>query len=120
MQNSNFNTIKETFKECLYKIAFQKIKYIESEPLRTLVNYVAEEYINVYTLLEFSSYTHLEVSKIEYNKHIKKHCKRILANDYDCSSYLKIDEYYIHLEHFSNVMHLLYQIAYSIDLHTLT
>jgi hypothetical protein len=119
MPNSNFNSIKETFKECLYKIAFQKIKYIENEPLKILVDYVAEEYINIYTLLEFSSYNHIEVSNLEFLKHIKRHSKRILANDYDCSSYLKINDSYIHLEHFSSAMHLLYQIANSIDLHTL-
>ena len=120
MPNTDYSTIKDTFKQCLYKIALQKIKYIPSESLKIFVDYVGEEYINVYTLLEFSCYTPLEISSIELNKHIKKHCKRILANDYDCSSYLKINESYIHLEHFSNAMHLLYQIANSIDLYTLS
>jgi len=119
MPNRNFNSIKETFKECLYKIASQKIKYIENEPLKILVDNIAEEYINIYTLLEFSSYKHIEVSNIEFLKHIKRHSKRILANYYDCSSYLKINDSYIHLEHFSSAMYLLYQIANSIDLHTL-
>jgi hypothetical protein len=120
MANTDFNTIKETFNQCLYKISLQKIKYITPESLKILVEYVSEEYINVFTLLEFSSTTSLDVSSIEYNKHIKRHCKKILANDYDCCSYLKINESYIHLEHFSNAMHLLYQIASSIDLQTLS
>ena len=120
MSTNDFSTIKETFKQCLYKIALQKIKYIPQQPLKTLVDYVSEEYINVYTLLEFSSDTPIEVSNIEFNKHIKRHCKRILANDYDCSSYLNINNSYIHLEHFSNAMYILYQCAYSIDLYTLS
>ena len=119
MPNTDFPTIKKTFFNCLLKLALQKIKYIPIEPLTTLVEYVAEEFIHTFTLLEFSSDTPIEVSNIEYNKHIKRHCKRILANDYDCCSYLKINDSYIHLEHFSNAMHLLYQIANSIDLQTL-
>ena len=120
MSTNDFSTIKETFKQCLYKIALQKIKYIPQQPLKTLVDYVAEEYINVYTLLEFSSLTQFDVSNIEFNKHIKRHSKRILANDYDCSSYLNINDSYINLEHFSNAMHLLYQIAHSIDIYTIS
>jgi hypothetical protein len=120
MHNTDFSTIKDTFKQCLYKIALQKIKYIPPEILKTLVDSVSDEFINTYTLLEFSCYTPIDVSVIEYNKHIKRHCKRILANDYDCSSYLKINESYIHLEQFSNAMHLLYQFASSIDLQTLS
>jgi hypothetical protein len=120
MLNSNIDTIKDTFKKCLLKIALQKIKYIENEPLKILVDNVAEEYINIYTLLEFSSYNHIEVSNIEFLKNIKRHSKRILANYYDCSSYLKINESYVHLENFSKAMYLLYEIANSIDLHTLS
>ena len=120
MSTTDFSTIKETFKQCLYKIALQKINNIPQLPLTTLVEYVAEEYINTYTLLKFSCDTPIEVSNIEFNKHIKRHCKRILANDYDCSSYLNINDSYIHLEHFSNAMHILYQCAYSIDLYTLS
>ena len=119
MPNTDFSTIKDTFKQCLYKIALQKIKYITPESLKILVDYVSDEFIHTYTLLEFSSFIPFNVSVEEYNKHIKRHCKRILANDYDCCSYLKINDSYIHLEHFSNAMHLLYQIANSIDLQTL-
>jgi hypothetical protein len=119
MSNIDFSTIKETFKQCLFKIALQKIKYITPESLKILVDYVSDEFINTYTLLEFSSFTTLDVSVEEYKKHIKRHSKQILANHYDCSSYLKINESYIHLDHFSNVMPLLYQYATSIDLQTL-
>jgi hypothetical protein len=119
MSTNDFSTIKETFKQCLYKIALQKINYIPSESLKTLVDYISEEFIKVYTLLEFSCDTPIEVSNIEYNKHIKRHGKRILANYYDCSNYLKINDSYIHLNHFSNAMNQIYQYASSIDLHTL-
>jgi hypothetical protein len=120
MPNTEFNTIKDTFKDCLFKLAFQKIKYIESEPLKILVDNVAEEFINTHTLLEFSCFTPLDITTNEYNKEIKRHCKRILANDYDCSGYLKINESYIHLDHFSKAMYLLYNLASSIDLYTLS
>jgi len=119
MPNPDFHTIKETFKQFLYKIALQKIKYITPESLKILVDYVSDEFIHTYTLLEFSSFTPFDVSVEEYNKHIRRHSKRILANHYDCCSYLKINESYIHLEHFSNAMHTLYQYASSIDLQTL-
>ena len=119
MPNTDFSTIKETFTQCLYKIALQKIKYITPESLKILVDYVSDEFIHTYTLLEFSSFTPFDVSVEKYNKHIKRHSKKILANHYDCSSYLKINDSYIHLEHFSNAMHTLYQYASSIDLQTL-
>lgn len=120
MSNDNFITLKKTFKECLLKIALQKIKYIPIEPLTTLIDYVAEEYINTYTLLEFSSYNHLEVSNIEFLKHIKRHSKKILTNDYDCSNYLNINDSYIHLQHFSKAIHDLYSWAASIELSSLS
>jgi hypothetical protein len=120
MPNTEFNTIKNTFKDCLFKLAVQKIKYIESESLKILVDNVAEEFINTHTLLEFSCYTPLDITSIEYNKQIKRHCKRILANDYDCSGYLKINESYINLDNFSSAMYLLYNLASSIDLYTLS
>jgi len=119
MTNPDFSSIKDTFTQFLYKIALQKIKYITPETLKILVEYVSDEFINTYTLLEFSSFTSFNVSVEEYNKHIKRHSKRILANHYDCCSYLKINESYIHLEHFSNAMHQLYKYASSIDLQTL-
>jgi hypothetical protein len=119
MANTDFSTIKETFTQCLYKIALQKIKYITPESLKILVDYVSDEFIHTYTLLEFASFTPFDVSVEEYNKHIKRHSKKILANHYDCSSYLNINNSYIHLEHFSNAMHILYQYASSIDLQTL-
>lgn len=120
MPNTDFSTIKDTFKQCLYKIALQKIKYIPQEPLSKLVEYVAEEYIHTFTLLEFSCDTPIEVSNIEYNKHIKRHGKRILANDYDCSGYLKINDSYIHLEQFSKALNDLYLWASSIELTSLS
>ena len=120
MPNTEFNTIKNTFKDCLFKLAFQKIKYIENEPLKILVDYVAEEFINTHTLLEFSCYTPLDITTIDYNKQIKRHCKRILANDYDCSGYLKINDSYIHLYQFSKALNDIYLWASSIELSSLT
>lgn len=116
----DFITLKKTFKECLLKLAIQKIKYIPIEPLTILVDYVAEEYINTYTLLEFSSCNHLDVSNIEFLKHINRHCKKILANDYDCSGYLNINNSYICLEHFSKAINDLYSWAASIELTSLS
>ena len=120
MTKDDFITIKKTFFNCLLQIALQKIKYIPIEPLTTLVEYVAEEFIHTFTLLEFSSDTPIEVSNIEYNKHIKRHGKRILANDYDCSGYLNINNSYIHLEHFSKAINDLYSWATSIELTSLS
>jgi hypothetical protein len=119
MNKDEFITIKKTFFNCLLKLALQKIKYIPIEPLTTLVEYVSEEFIHTFTLLEFSSDTPIEVSNIEFNKHIKRHCKRIIANDYDCSGYLKINDSYIHLNNFSKAIHDIYLWASSIELSSL-
>ena len=116
MSKLNYDFAKYAFYNQLLKLALQKINYIPVSPLTVLVNYVSNEYIKKYTFFQFSSNFHIKVSNIELNKHIIKHSQKILANDYDCSGFLQINNYYIHLDHFSKAFSDLYFIATSIDL----
>ena len=82
MPNTDFSTIKETFKQCLYKIALQKIKYIPQQPLKTLVDYVSEEYINVYTQEDVLSPDDFKFNNTPlYKKHKSIICATINNND---------------------------------------
>ena len=120
MSKIDFNLTKNAFFQKLLTLALNKITYIPLTSLNVLVNYVADEYINTYTLLQFSSNFHIQVSNTELIKHIKNHSKKILANDYDCSGYLNINSSYIHLNEFSRVMYDLYILAITIELSSIT
>jgi hypothetical protein len=115
MSKIDFELAKNTFSYTLLNLALHNITYIPSSVLTILVNYVADEYINTFTFYKFSSNFHIQVSDIELYKHIKKHSKKILANEYDCSGYLNIDSSYIHINQFLQVMNKLYFLAASIQ-----
>jgi len=115
MSKNDFELSKNTFSSTLLNLALNNITYIPSSVLTVLVNYVADEYINTFTLYQYSSNFHIQVSNIELYKHIRNHSKKILANDYDCSGYLNIDSSYIHINQFSQVMNKLYFLAASIQ-----
>jgi hypothetical protein len=116
MSKIDFNLTKNAFFQKLLTLALNKISYIPLSQLTVLANYVTDEYISKYTFLQYSSNFHIEISDTELIKHIKKHSKKILANDYDCSGYLNINSSYIHLNKFSRVMYDLYILATTIKL----
>ena len=116
MYKIDFKLTKNAFFQKLLTLAQNKVTYIPLSLLTVLVNYVTEEYINTYTLLEFSSNFHIPISNTELIKHINNHLKKIIANDYDYSGYLNINSSYIHLNKCSRVLYDLYTLATTIDI----
>ncbi len=68
MAQNDFELAKNTFSSTLLKLALKNINCIPASVLTELSNYVAEEYITPFTLYEFSSNLHIQVSTMELLK----------------------------------------------------
>lgn len=109
---------KNDFINSLQKLAQQKITNIDSSPLKALVLAVANEYIEIYTMIQYSSTFIIPVSDRELTNQVNNHCRKILINDYDYSGFVRIGEWNIRVDDFERVMYKLYKLAITITIPT--
>lgn len=109
---------KNDFINSLQKLAQQKVTSIDSSPLKVLVEAVANEYIEIYTMIQYSSTFIIPVSDRELTNQVNNHCRKILINDYDYSGFVRIGEWNVRVDDFERAMYKLYKLAITITIPT--
>jgi hypothetical protein len=109
---------RKDFINNLQKLAQQKITNMDSSPLKALVLAVANEYIDKYTMIQYSSTFTIPVSSLELTNQVNNHCRKILIDDYDYSGFVRIGEWNIRVDDFERVMYKLYKLAMTITIPT--
>lgn len=104
------------FINSLQKLAQQKVTSIDSSPLKVLVEVVANEYIEIYTMIQYSSTFIIPMSDLELINQVNRHCKKILMDDYDYSNFVRIGEWNVRVDDFERVMYNLYKLAKTITI----
>jgi len=118
MEIKDTNKARKDFINNLQTLAQQKEIGMELEPLNALVVEVANEYINKYTMIQYSSTFTVPVSGIELVNQVNSHCKKILVDDYDYSGFVRIGEWNVRVDDFERVMYNLYKLAMTITIPT--
>ncbi len=114
MEIKDISKARKDFINNLQKLAQQKETSMDSEPLNELVVEVANEYIDKYTMIQYSSTFTVPVSGIELVNQVNSHCKKILVDDYDYSGFVRIGEWNVRVDDFERVMYNLYKLAMTI------
>lgn len=112
------NKARKDFINNLQKLAQQKVTSIDTSPLKALVLAVANEYIDKYTMIQYSSTFTIPISTTELTKQVNNHCRKILIDDYDYSDFVRINKWNIRIDDFERVMYKLYKLAITITIHT--
>jgi len=118
MEIKDISKARKDFINNLQTLAQQKETSMNSEPLNELVVEVANEYINKYTMIQYSSTFTVPVSGIELVNQVNSHCKKILIDDYDYSGFVRIGEWNVRVDDFERVMYNLYKLAMTITIST--
>lgn len=118
MEIKDISKARKDFINNLQKLAQQKETSMNSESLKALVVEVANEYIDKYTMIQYSSTFTVPVSGIELVNQVNSHCKKILVNDYDYSGFVRIGEWNVRVDDFERVMYNLYKLAMTITIST--
>jgi len=118
MEIKDTNKARKDFINNLQKLAQQEEEGMDSEPLNELVVAVANEYIDKYTMIQYSSTFTVPVSGIELVNQVNSHCKKILVDDYDYSGFVRIGEWNVRVDDFERVMYNLYKLAMTITIPT--
>ena len=118
MEIKNTNKARKEFINNLQKLAQQKVTGMDSEPLNELVIAVANEYIDTYTMIQYSSTFTVPISGLELVNQVNSHCKKILVDDYDYSGFVRIGEWNVRVDDFERVMYNLYKLAMTITIPT--
>jgi hypothetical protein len=118
MEIKDISKARKDFINNLQTLAQQKETSMNSEPLNELVVEVANEYINKYTMIQYSSTFTVPVSGIELVNQVNSHCKKILVDDYDYSGFVRIGEWNVRVDDFERVMYNLYKLAMTITIST--
>ena len=106
------------FINSLQKLAQQKVTSIDSSPLKVLVEVVANEYIEIYTMIQYSSTFIIPMSDLELINQVNRHCNKILVDDYDYSGFVRIGEWNVRVDDFERAMYNLYKLAKTITIPT--
>jgi hypothetical protein len=75
---------------------------------------VIREYIDKYTMIQYSSTFTIPISTTELTNQVNNHCRKILIDDYDYSGFVRIGEWNIRVDDFERVMYKLYKLAITI------
>ena len=118
MEIKDTNKARKDFINNLQKLAQQEEGSMDSEPLNELVVAVANEYIDKYTMIQYSSTFTVPVSGLELVNQVNSHCKKILVDDYDYSGFVRIGEWNVRVDDFERVMYNLYKLAMTITIPT--
>jgi len=118
MEIKDIDKARNNFINSLQKLAQQKVTSIDSSPLKVLVEAVANEYIEIYTMIQYSSTFIIPMSDLELINQVNRHCKKILVDDYDYSNFVRIGEWNVRVDDFERVMYNLYKLAKTITIHT--
>lgn len=118
MEIKDTNKARKDFINNLQKLAQQEEGSMDSEPLNELVVEVANEYIDKYTMIQYSSTFTVPVSGLELVNQVNSHCKKILVDDYDYSGFVRIGEWNVRVDDFERVMYNLYKLAMTITIPT--
>ena len=118
MEIKDTNKARKDFINNLQKLAQQKVTGMDSEPLNELVIAVANEYIDTYTMIQYSSTFTVPISGLELVNQVNSHCKKILVDDYDYSGFVRIGEWNVRVDDFERVMYNLYKLAKTITIPT--
>ena len=116
MEIKDISKARKDFINNLQTLAQQKETSMNSEPLKELVIAVANEYIDKYTMIQYSSTFTVPVSGIELVNQVNSHCKKILVDDYDYSGFVRIGEWNVRVDDFERVMYNLYKLAMTITI----
>jgi hypothetical protein len=112
----DIDKVKKDFINNLQKLAQKKITNIDSSPLKALVVAVANEYIEIYTMVQYSSTFIIPMSDLELINQVNSHCKKILVTDYDYSGFVRIDNWNVRVDDFEHAMYNLYKLAKTITI----
>lgn len=118
MEIKDISKARNDFINNLQTLAQQKEGGMNSESLKALVIEVANEYIDKYTMIQYSSTFTVPVSGIELVNQVNSHCKKILVDDYDYSGFVRIGEWIVRVDDFERVMYNLYKLAMTITIST--
>jgi hypothetical protein len=118
MEIKDIDKARNNFINSLQKLAQQKVTSIDSSPLKVLVEAVANEYIEIYTMIQYSSTFIIPMSDLELINQVNRHCKKILVDDYDYSNFVRIGEWNVRVDDFERVMYNLYKLAKTITIST--
>jgi hypothetical protein len=118
MEIKDISKARKDFINNLQKLAQQEEGGMDSEPLNELVVAVANEYIDKYTMIQYSSTFTVPVSGLELVNQVNSHCKKILVDDYDYSGFVRIGEWNVRVDDFERVMYNLYKLAMTITIPT--
>ena len=118
MEIKDISKARKDFINNLQTLAQQKEIGMELEPLNALVVAVANEYIDKYTMIQYSSTFTVPVSSLELVNQVNSHCKKILVDDYDYSGFVRIGEWNVRVDDFERVMYNLYKLAMTITIPT--
>jgi hypothetical protein len=118
MEIKDISKARKDFINNLQKLAQQEEGGMDSGPLKLLVVAVANEYIDKYTMIQYSSTFTVPVSGIELVNQVNSHCKKILVDDYDYSGFVRIGEWNVRVDDFERVMYNLYKLAMTITIPT--
>lgn len=118
MEIKDISKARKDFINNLQILAQQKEGGMNSESLKALVIEVANEYIDKYTMIQYSSTFTVPVSGIELVNQVNSHCKKILVDDYDYSGFIRIGEWNVRVDDFERVMYNLYKLAMTITIPT--
>ena len=118
MEIKDISKARKDFINNLQKLAQQEEGGMDSGPLKLLVVAVANEYIDKYTMIQYSSTFTVPVSGLELVNQVNSHCKKILVDDYDYSGFVRIGEWNVRVDDFERVMYNLYKLAMTITIPT--
>lgn len=118
MEIKDTNKARNDFINNLQTLAQQKETSMNSGPLKVLVVAVANEYIDKYTMIQYSSTFTVPVSDFELVNQVNSHCKKILVDDYDYSGFVRIGEWIVRVDDFERIMYNLYKLAMTITIPT--
>jgi hypothetical protein len=118
MEIKDISKAKRDFINNLQTLAQQEEGGMNSESLKALVIEVANEYIDKYTMIQYSSTFTVPVCGIELVNQVNSHCKKILVDDYDYSGFVRIGEWIVRVDDFERVMYNLYKLAMTITIST--
>lgn len=116
MEIIDIDKAKKYFINSLQKLAQQQITDIDSSPLKELVIEVANEYLEIYTMIQYSSTFIIPISTTELINQVNSHCKKILVNDYDYSGFVRIKKWNVRVVDFEHAMYKLYKLAMTITI----